>query len=162
MMRMLGYRLRARACRMAIREREPGSGRGLRRASRGFTLLEMLVVLALIGMLMALVGPAVGSRLDGMSRRYERDVLLQQLQALPRRVRLSGQPAAIKLATGNVVSGGVTVLEVPYGWTIEFTPPLRVSSLGSCAKSAFVARAGDGSENVAGMLSALECSVVVE
>jgi general secretion pathway protein G len=36
-----------------------------RRAARGFTLIEILVVIAIIAMLMAVVGPAVMNRLGG-------------------------------------------------------------------------------------------------
>jgi general secretion pathway protein G len=39
--------------------------RNARRAARGFTLIEMLVVIAIIAMLAAIVGPAVMSKLGG-------------------------------------------------------------------------------------------------
>ncbi|MEZ5555155.1 type II secretion system major pseudopilin GspG [Haliea sp.] len=42
-----------------------GRGRGTRRTSAGFTLMELLVVLAILGLLMSLVGPRVLNQLGG-------------------------------------------------------------------------------------------------
>ncbi len=42
-----------------------GRGRNARRTSAGFTLMELLVVLAILGLLMSLVGPQVLNQLGG-------------------------------------------------------------------------------------------------
>ncbi len=58
---------------------------------RGFTLLEMLVVLAVIGLASALVAPRIAGRLDAIDERDQIRGVADQLRQLPRRVRLEGR-----------------------------------------------------------------------
>ena len=50
---------------------------------RGFTLLEMIVVLAILGLATALVAPSAIRGIDSWRRQSELDSLLDQIRALP-------------------------------------------------------------------------------
>ena len=54
---------------------------------RGFTLLEMIVVLAILGLVTALVAPAALRGIDSWRRQAELDSLLDQIRALPGNAR---------------------------------------------------------------------------
>ncbi len=63
--------------------RRPPHPEPISRASRGFTLLELLTVLFIIGLSASLVAPNLPTLLDRVSFALERDTLLRDLNALP-------------------------------------------------------------------------------
>ena len=62
---------------------------------RGFTLLEMIVVLAILGLATAMVVPSMLRGIDTWQRQAELDSLLDQIRALPGNARGSGRPIVI-------------------------------------------------------------------
>lgn len=62
---------------------------------RGFTLLEMIVVLAILGLATALVAPSAIRGIDSWRRQSELDSLLDQIRALPGNARATGKAIAI-------------------------------------------------------------------
>lgn len=62
------------------------------RVSAGFTLLEMLVVLALLALVVGLVAPRTVGWLDAARERGWRDDFKAYLEALPVRCFLAGEP----------------------------------------------------------------------
>ena len=65
------------------RRRPPGQA--------GFTLLEMLVVLFIVGLMAGMVGPRFGAQIERLDRESRARQIEDQLQQLPRRVRLAGR-----------------------------------------------------------------------
>ena len=106
----------------------------MRGAAAGFTLLEMLFVLFIVGLLAGLIAPRFGYRLDRIERLSQRQELEDQIRQLPRRVRLAGRQIELPkdLAVANLGDGD-PVLKIPAGWSIGFDPPLLIAVTGACS-----------------------------
>jgi len=115
--------------------------------SKGFTLLEILFVLLITGLMIAMVGPRFGGRIDDYKRSYQFQSLEDDLRYLPRRVRLVAMAVELPadLEKGNLEDGH-PIVELPAGWTMEATPPLRISPLGACSAARIRFIPDDGGE----------------
>ena len=63
---------------------------------RGFTLLELLVVLVLVGMITGMVGPRFIDLAERLRHRNEWQTLQQRINGLPMEVQLTGRPMALQ------------------------------------------------------------------
>lgn len=79
-------------CRFAEDQADSPVDRQKGRVSAGFTLLEMLVVLALLALAVGLAAPRAGGWLDAARERGWRDDFKAYLEALPVRCFLAGEP----------------------------------------------------------------------
>ena len=99
-----------------------------RRVSRGFTLFELIVVLALVALVTGMVTPAV---VRGLAAARERGVLADV------RVLLEGMPVrAYQSGIGLEIDSAALqrlVPDLPEGWRLEVEPPLRYSPSGVAA-----------------------------
>lgn len=96
---------------------------------RGFTLLELLIVLALVAMMAAMVAPRLQGTYDAVARSGERAEARRQLESLPLRARDAGR--AIEIPEDDAVALA-RELELPEGWQMRATAPLRVDANGIC------------------------------
>jgi len=96
-------------------------------ARSGYTLLEMLVVLVIVALATALVAPAGWRMVRAWQDAAQVDGVVDQLQRLPGTVRASGRG----LVWDGTADGAP--LELPDGWALTLTPPLRVLANGACA-----------------------------
>ena len=96
---------------------------------RGFTLLELVVVLALLGLATALVAPAGFRMIASWRRATDVDAVLGTLVAMGARARQEGR--AIHLPVGEVDTARVGAL--PDGWTLTLETPLTIQANGACA-----------------------------
>ena len=96
---------------------------------RGFTLLEMIVVLAILGLAAALVGPSMVKSIDTWRRKAAMDVLLDQLRALPGNARGSGKPITISDAT---LASATAPLRIDADWILRAPEPWSVGANGVC------------------------------
>jgi len=105
--------------------------RNKRRAppASGFTLLELLIVLALIAMMAAMVAPRLQRTYDAVARSGERAEARRQLERLPLRARAAGQ--AIEIPAGDAEAFARQV-PLPEGWTMSAPAPLRIEANGIC------------------------------
>jgi len=96
---------------------------------RGFTLLEMVVVLAILGLASALVAPSMLRGIDSWRRQAAMDALFDQIRALPGRARAGGQDILIE-------AGGLTAVNPPLSiegdWTLSVEQPWKVRANGIC------------------------------
>lgn len=99
---------------------------------RGFTLLELLIVLALIGLVAAVVVPGLARTYDAIVGSGERADVVRALEGVPLQVRASGEPLAIEPSDTVAFAA---LLALPEGWSAVLEAPLRVERSGLCHAS---------------------------
>lgn len=135
-------------------------------ASRaGFTLIEMLVVLVIIGLMTSLAAPRIASRIDHLRYLSERRQIAQSLNELPRRVRLGGNPLTLTRLVGGETKADSppALLQLPAGWLLTAEPPLTLSRLGSCTPSTLLLTPPEPNEAVLQLkVAAISCAVSID
>ncbi|MFA9440975.1 Tfp pilus assembly protein FimT/FimU [Uliginosibacterium sp. sgz301328] len=111
------------------------AGRERRRRCRGFSLLELMVVLALIALMMGLVGPSFMKMIDRSTQRYAIASIYEDIRQLPRWAHLLGVPLSLDSVVEPVAIGGEQILSLPQGWQVLFDPPLTVTPDQLCSAS---------------------------
>jgi len=96
---------------------------------RGFTLLEMIVVLGILGLATAMVVPSLLRGIDTWRRQAELDALLDQLRALPGNARGSGRSIVISKAS---LASQAPPLHVGADWVLQVPATWRVHANGVC------------------------------
>ena len=106
---------------------------------RGFTLLELLVVLALLGLVTAIAMPNLQRLYVAATQAGERDYVLDQVAALGREAALRGRAYVVFGSAAPADAAEVRyadfepyVVDVPEGWWLEFDQPLVVLANGVC------------------------------
>ncbi|MEE4661435.1 MAG: type II secretion system protein, partial [Halieaceae bacterium] len=97
----------------------------------GFTLLEILLVLMIVGLAGAVVVPRVSVIYDNLVLRGEREALLRDIQTLPLRAQANSNSFAVAPDSPEIrpLSEAITP---PEGWRVEFSEQLRYQSNGFC------------------------------
>lgn len=98
------------------------------RWQRGFTLLEILVVLLLMAFLAGLALPRAINIYESMRFASERDSVLVALSGLGRRALIAGDTVNIQEPRDLSLIG----VELPEGWQVEVVEPLTLGANGSC------------------------------
>ena len=98
----------------------------------GFTLLELLIVLALVAMVAALAAPRLQQTYDAVSRSGERAEVARQLARLPIIARTRGEAIFIDGDAGPGAVGLDAFLDLPDGWTVQAVGALHVEASGVC------------------------------
>ena len=112
----------------------------VRRPRGGVTLLELLVVLALLGLVTAIAMPNLERLYVAATQASERDYVLSQIAALGREAALRGRAFVV---VGNAPlpvedqpvphpDYETYVVDVPEGWRLDFDRPLVVLANGVC------------------------------
>ena len=118
-------------------------------AAAGFTLLELLVVMAVIGLLAAVVTPNLQRLVGSFDRATRRDGLIADVAALSYRAYAIGQ--SFELADGGfaeLLRDGNPVLAVPQGWRVEVVAPIRFGFNGRCSGGQVTLVAPDGAREL--------------
>lgn len=100
-----------------------------RSAGAGFTLLELLIVLALIGVTAAVVVPGLARTYDAIVGSGERADVVRALEGLPLAVAADGQPLRIDPREPGALAAR---LSMPDGWTVRLLQPLHIERTGYC------------------------------
>ncbi len=98
-------------------------------AGKGFTLLEMVVVLSILGMATAIAAPAVLRSIDTWQRQGQIEGLLDQIRGLPAVARAQGREVMISEET--LVSANSPLRAAP-GSTLATPKPWRIRHNGVC------------------------------
>src|SRR5690606_30751487 len=100
------------------------------RAGRGFSLLEMLVVLVLVSITVALVSPRLAGTVRAIESSGDRAEVVRQLENLPLLARNGG--GAIRIVRGDFLESGQW-LQVPQGWKLQAMTAIEVAANGICS-----------------------------
>ena len=115
------------------------------RRQAGFTLLEVLVVLVLVGLLTALAVPNLQRLSQSVEAATRRDAVLADIGALGYRAYVIGQSFELGAATAaTVLRDGNPVLFLPAGWRITSEGAVRYSFSGYCAGGSLNLQGPDG------------------
>lgn len=95
---------------------------------RGFTLLEMVVVLALVALLGAVVMPSLLKMQQAWKRRIELQDIAGQLRSMGYRARLQG----LEVAIGPYGVVPPQMLSLPEHWSLSAPVPILYLANGAC------------------------------
>ena len=123
----------------------------------GFTLLEMLVVLAVIGMLMGMVVPRLDRMQESYALRVDKKRIVDQIESLPLAAFQHGQPIRIDKGPIKSVSLGKDVLLEPGSrWSLSALDTIRIGFTGACSGGRVVLTDPDGGRTLL-TLAAPDC-----
>jgi prepilin-type N-terminal cleavage/methylation domain-containing protein len=106
----------------------PTSAISLPNKPAGFTLLELVVVLALLGLATALVAPQGFRTIQTWRRATDVDAALGALAALGARARIEGR--RLSFDAGPLPPDALE--GAPEGWTVVLDRPLVIQANGAC------------------------------
>lgn len=105
-----------------------------RRHASGFTLLELLVVMAVVGLLAAMVAPNLERLFGSVDRSLRRDRLAAEVAGLGYRAYAIGQSFELNNTDqGRLLKDGNPLLAVPRGWRVEVPHPIQFGFNGWCS-----------------------------
>ena len=122
-------------------DRRRGKDQPHRRLPRGFSLLELMVVLVILGLLTTLVAPNLQGLYEGITRDAERNGILDRFDGLGREAMLRGRAFVVSgtvgeqaAAYGPAREAGFEpyALELPEGWEVSLDQPLFIRANGIC------------------------------
>ena len=114
--------------------------------SGGFTLLEVLVVLVIISMAVAVIGPRLQRTYDAVVSSGERRDIVRQLERLP---LLARARHGLDIGPGSDLLN--EMLDLPEGWRVYPERAFRIEASGACREGRLLLRR-DGSAEVAQVL----------
>jgi prepilin-type N-terminal cleavage/methylation domain-containing protein len=104
------------------------------RQQRGFTLIEMLASITLMGLMAGLLLPNFQRWAQRTQQKVDASAILMQLQKLQVRAALLGQDIDLDEKTASLaLADGQPVLQLPQGWRLmPNQTPWRMYASGSC------------------------------
>jgi prepilin-type N-terminal cleavage/methylation domain-containing protein len=102
------------------------------RAERGFTLIELVVALAVIGLILTISLPRLSGWLDrfGFSSKEQR--VHDSLAGLADTARRAGRSVYLRSSDRSANAADSAAIELPNGWTLTVEPPILFRYDGVC------------------------------
>jgi general secretion pathway protein G len=100
--------------------------------ARGFTLTELLIVLAIAALVGALAVPPLSRLMDRWAFHLERSDLERQIDRLPQVARGEGHSIVLTSWPSNSPADPAYPVKVPRGWRLQATAPILYRFDGSC------------------------------
>jgi prepilin-type N-terminal cleavage/methylation domain-containing protein len=102
------------------------------RADEGFTLIELIVALAVVGLMLAFTLPRVAVWLDRLGFSAGQQRLEESLAELPEQARRSGHTIFLRSSDRNTDAANAAAVELPRGWTLIVDPAIVFRYDGLC------------------------------
>ena len=115
-----------------------------RHAHDGFTLIEILVVLVIVGMMTSIALPRLTSLYSSVENSSQRNALRGQIEALGYMAYSSGRAIVLESTIIGGDSPKASPLQLPEGWRIELAKPVRYASSGICTGGKLLIRDPQG------------------
>lgn len=119
---------------------DPTEMPGRLRAHGGFTLIEVVIALAIIGLVAAVAVPAMARRLDAAYRAADLAQVVGSARLLP--VRAAAMGAELKLDAAGLarpMADGQPPFDLPPGWTLTPQDPTpQLGRAGSCTEGSLL------------------------
>jgi len=101
---------------------------------QGFTLLELLVVLAIMGVMVSIVVTGFERMYLGLQSRLQRDQVLSEVAGLGYRAYILGQSFSLDGAQfDQPLADGQPLLSLPEGWEVKTKKPILYLFNGYCS-----------------------------
>lgn len=108
----------------------------------GFTLLELVVVLSIMGLAAALAAPSLIRSVDSWQARSEVESVADQMRGLPASARAAGRTVVVDAET---LASADAPLRTGDGWLLRTDAAWRVRANGYCEGGTVVLRRGERS-----------------
>ena len=102
------------------------------RADEGFTLIELIVALAVVGLMLAFTLPRVAGWLDRLGFSAGQQRLEESLAELPEQARRSGHTIFLRSSDRGTDAANTAAIELPRGWTLTVDPAIVFRYDGLC------------------------------
>jgi prepilin-type N-terminal cleavage/methylation domain-containing protein len=108
----------------------------LQKVRRGFTLIEMMVVMVLLGLLASIALPNFERWFNSTQQRVDASIIALQVQNLLARTAILNQSLELTSTTlRQTLIDGKPALDLPPGWTLRTQDQLSVNGSGYCLPS---------------------------
>jgi prepilin-type N-terminal cleavage/methylation domain-containing protein len=102
------------------------------RADEGFTLIELVVALAVVSLMLAFSIPRVAGWLDRLGLSAGQQRLEEALAELPEQARRSGHTIFLRSSDRHTDAANTAAVELPRGWTLTVDPAIVFRYDGFC------------------------------
>jgi prepilin-type N-terminal cleavage/methylation domain-containing protein len=102
------------------------------RAEGGFTLIELVVALAVVGLILTVTLPRMSGWLDRFGFASKEQRVHDSLAGLTETARRAGRTVYLRSSDKSANSSDSAAVELPSGWTLTVEPPIIFRYDGVC------------------------------
>lgn len=114
------------------------------RGAAGFTLIEIIVVLVIVGLLTSIALPRLVTLYASIENSSQRSAIKDQVEGLGYLAYSTGKPIVLESSAERGGQLKYYPLLLPAGWRIDLPRPLHFSSLGFCTGGKLIINDPDG------------------
>jgi prepilin-type N-terminal cleavage/methylation domain-containing protein len=103
-----------------------------RRVDAGFTLIEIVVAVAIVGLALSFVLPRLSGMLDRLGSSMRQQRFEDRLAALGGEARRTGHTVLLRSTEPQAKPATKPVIELPSDWSLVVDPPITFSYNGMC------------------------------